>query len=317
MIYIFYIICAIIIVLLSNKASVYVDLLDKKTSLSGAFIGGVMLSAVTSLPELFTSLTSTVWLDKPGLCLGNILGSNLFNLLILAVLILIFFKGFSTAKVAKSHIIVSISIILIYLFMMLNLQNSFPLEFLTINITSIIIILLYMYGVKHMAADESENNEEDISNLTVKQVIFRFILVSIGIVGVSIAITYVTDIIADEEHLNLGAGLAGALFLGIATSLPELSSTVALFKIKNYNIAIGNIIGSCLFNFTILSLADIFYFKPGGIYDFSIDPKNLNLLILGPIATLAMAIMFKFKNKYTQAICSLVVIASYILFLVI
>ena len=257
MIYILYIICAIIIVLLSNKASVYVDLLDKKTSLSGAFIGGVMLSAVTSLPELFTSLTSTVWLDKPSLCLGNILGSNLFNLLILAVLILIFFKGFSTAKVAKSHIIVSISIILIYLFMMLNLQNSFPLEFLTINVTSIIIILLYMYGVKHMAADESENNEEDISNLTVKQVILRFILVSIGIVGVSIAITYVTDIIADEEHLNLGAGLAGALFLGIATSLPELSSTVALFKIKNYNIAIGNIIGSCLFNFTILSLADI------------------------------------------------------------
>ena len=139
MIYILYIICAIIIVLLSNKASVYVDLLDKKTSLSGAFIGGVMLSAVTSLPELFTSLTSTVWLDKPGLCLGNILGSNLFNLLILAVLILIFFKGFSTAKVAKSHIIVSVSIILIYLFMMLNLQNSFPLEFLTINVTSLFL----------------------------------------------------------------------------------------------------------------------------------------------------------------------------------
>lgn len=317
MIYILYIICAIVIVLLSNKASVYVDLLDKKTSLSGAFIGGVMLSAVTSLPELFTSLTSTVWLDKPGLCLGNILGSNLFNLLILAVLILIFFKGFSTAKVAKSHIVVSIAIILIYLFMMLNLQNAFPLEFLTINITSIIIILLYIYGVKHMAADESETDENDNSKLTVKQIVFRFILVSIGIVGISIAITYVTDIIADEKHLNLGAGLAGALFLGIATSLPELSSTVALFKIKNYNIAIGNIIGSCLFNFTILSLADIFYFKPGGIYDFSIDPKNLNLLILGPIAILAMAIMFKFKNKYTQAICSLVVIASYILFLVI
>lgn len=317
MIYAFYTLCAIIIVFLSNKASVYVDLLDKKTSLSGAFIGGVMLSAVTSLPELFTSLTSTIWLDKPSLCLGNILGSNLFNLLILAVLIFIFFKDFSKTRIAKSHILVSVSIVLIYLFMMLNLQNEIPLEFLTINITSLIIIVLYVFGVKNMANDESENSDEDTSNLTVKQVVLRFILVSILIVGVSIAITYITDIIADEEHLNLGAGLAGALFLGIATSLPELSSTFALFKIKNYNIAIGNVIGSCLFNFTILSLTDIFYFKPGGIYDFNFDPKNLNLLILGPIAMIAMAIMFKFKNKYTQSICSLIVIASYILFLVI
>ena len=70
MIYAAYLVVAVAVVLLSIKASEYVDLLDKRQSFSGAFIGGVMLSAVTSLPELFTSLSSTVFLDKPGLCMG-------------------------------------------------------------------------------------------------------------------------------------------------------------------------------------------------------------------------------------------------------
>ena len=55
MIYVVYIILAAAVVFASNLAAKYVDILDKQTSLSGAFIGGVMLSAVTSLPELCRS----------------------------------------------------------------------------------------------------------------------------------------------------------------------------------------------------------------------------------------------------------------------
>ena len=125
-------------------------------------------------------------------------------------------------------------------------------------------------------------------------------------------ITYITDEIS--IRLGLGAGLAGALLLGVATSLPELSSTVALFKIKNYNIAIGNIVGSNLFNFIIIALADIVYWK-GGVYDYS-DPKTVDLLIFGVIVMPAMQIMLKFKNKATQIICPLCVTACYAAFLI-
>lgn len=90
MIYVVYLCVAAGLTFLAIKAADYVDLIDKKTSLSGAFIGGVMLSAVTSLPEMFTSISSTLMLKQPGLCMGNILGSDLFNLLILAVLALVF-----------------------------------------------------------------------------------------------------------------------------------------------------------------------------------------------------------------------------------
>ena len=80
MLYILYILVSVAVVLLSIKASRYIDLIDQKSSLSGAFLGGVLLSAVTSLPELFTSISATLLLEKPSLCLGNILGSNIFNL---------------------------------------------------------------------------------------------------------------------------------------------------------------------------------------------------------------------------------------------
>lgn len=319
MIYLGYAVCAFLMAFLAIKASVYVDLLDKKTNLSGAFIGGVMLSAVTSLPELFTSLTSTVWLDEPGLCLGNIIGSNLLNLTVLAVLMLVFFKAFSKARVASSHTIVAVTLILIYSLMILHwlkiLQGGLVFNKYSISIITILIAVLYIYCIRNMADDSSEDTEEEAqTNLTVKQIVIRFILVSIGIIAVSILATQFTDKIA-QKH-NLGAGLAGALFLGVATSLPELVSTTNLFKLKNYNVAIGNIIGSNIFNFFILCVADVCYFGNKTVYDYS-DPKNINLLIFGIIAHLFMLFMFKFKNKATQAIASLTVIACYIAFLLV
>ena len=88
MIYALYLVLAVLVVFLSVRLSYYVDCLDKKTNLSGAFIGGVMLAAVTSLPELFTSLTAVLALDQPNLVQGNVLGSNIFNLCVIAGILL-------------------------------------------------------------------------------------------------------------------------------------------------------------------------------------------------------------------------------------
>ncbi len=313
-----YALTAVAVVLLSNKASVYVDLIDKKTHLSGAFIGGVMLSAITSLPELFTSLSSTLGLGEAGLSMGNILGSNLFNLLILAVLIILFFKDYSKNRIARGHFAVSVFVVLIYGAMLLNYLNIFNLEVITVNLTSIVIIALYIFGIRFLSGENTGGDEEvedtSGSDLTIKQIIPRFILVAVGIVAISIVITFVTDELS--EQLNLGKGLAGALFLGIATSLPELASTVSLFRLKNYNIAIGNILGSNLFNFTILSLTDIFYVGKG-LFDFS-DPKTVNLLIFGSIASVIAVLLMKVKKGVLIPIaCSAAIIACYTAFLII
>ena len=307
-----YLLLAVIVTTFSVKASDYVDLIDKKTKLSGAFIGGVLLSAVTSLPELFTSLSSTVFLDTPSLCLGNILGSDLFNVAAISVVSLIFVKKFREGEISKNHQKVLIFVILCYLALLLNYKGILSFDIFTISITSIIIFVLYFLSLKFLSSEESETDEaNDTSNLTLKQVVIRFVLVSIGIVISSILITYATDKISDL--LNLGKGLAGALLLGIATSLPELSSTIALYKMGNFDIAVGNIVGSNIFNFFILAVVDIFYLGKG-LYVFN-DPSTIALMCFGTVTMISMLIMLKNKNKATTVICPIISVICYIGFL--
>ena len=322
MIYLIYLALAIAVVLLSIKASVYVDLLDKNTKLSGAFIGGVLLSAVTSLPELLTSLSSTVWLKNPGLSLGNILGSNLFNMTIIAMLIILWTSNFKKSNISKSHSYTAWVTLAIYVAVALNMLNIVNFEVVTISITSIIILVLYTLGVKTMSnddggtADEFKDETAVTTSLSLKQIIIRFILVSIGLVISSILITYVTDIIA--ARLNLGASLAGALLLGIATSLPELTSCVSLVKIGNFNVSVGNIVGSNLFNFLIIFVSDVLFIG-GTVYDFA-ESQTRNLVIFGIISTILMLTVLKIKdkvkNKYILYIPSIGIVVSYLLFMI-
>ncbi len=318
MIYIQYLVLAAGVVFFSLKAGKYVDLLDKKTSLSGAFIGGVLLSAVTSLPEVFTSLSSAILLDSPGLAIGNILGSNLFNLCVLATLIIFARTEFFKVRIAPSHIKVGLYVLTIYGILLLNMVGILSLSFLSISLTSVLALIIYVIAIRDLSDEDANSGEEEEEveddGLTVRQVVIRFIGVSIGIVVLSILISYVTDELS--EALNLGQGLAGALFLGVATSLPELSSTQALFKIKNYNIAIGNIIGSNLFNFATLAFVDILYTGTSGVYDYS-DPKTVNLLLFGILASISIVLVLKLKNNKLRLLSTFPILISYVLFLVV
>ena len=315
MIYAVYLIIAASVVWCSIRASEYVDIMEKHTTLSGAFIGGVVLSAVTSLPELFTSLTSTMLLDKPGLAIGNILGSNIFNCAMLAVFIIIYYRSFSSFKISKSHITVTITVAAVYAVLFLNMAGILNIEYFSINIASVVIVALYIYGVFHMSGENGAEPEPSASlgKLSLKEVKRRFALAAVGLVLLSIILTYLTDGIATRHHL--GEGLAGALFLGVATSLPEAASTMMLFRLGSYNIAVGNIVGSNLFNFVILGFADITYIGKG-VYDYS-DPKTLNLLIFGALANLIFLRLIWNRKVRLRWLCHILIIACYLAFLLI
>ncbi len=314
MIYLLYIAVAAIVTFMSIKASEYVDMLDRTTSLSGAFLGGILLSAVTSLPELFTSISSTLMLDQPGLCIGNILGSNIFNYAMLSVFILSAVVKFAKCDLSRIHLVVAVSVVFMGGLILCNKYGFLAFDIGNVSITSILIILLYIVTVwvmYKMGGTSSESDDGEPVTLTRKQILTRFALVSVGIVVFSIILTYITDELS--VRLNLGKTVAGALFLGVATSLPETASTWTLFKIKNYDIAVGNIVGSCLFNFTILSVADFFY-QGGGIYAIS-DVSTMNLIIFASVASILAVTLLKFRNKVTSVLCPVGIIASYIAFL--
>lgn len=307
-----YAVVALLVVWFSIKASQYIDMLDRTTRLSGAFLGGVLLSAVTSLPELFTSISATVLLDKPSLCIGNILGSNIFNLAVLALLGVVAIRNFRYATISRGNISVTAFVALVYVALILNYFHILDFEFATINIVTFVIVAFYVAGVRYLATDCGEKcNCGKCVTLSVRQIAVRFTAVSIGIVVLSVLMTYITDDIA--ERYNIGMGMAGAIFLGVATSLPEVSSTIALFRMKNYNVAVGNIVGSNLFNFLVLCIVDVMCIWQS-VYDYT-DTNVVNLLVYGSVATVAVLSVMRSRRLSVRIVCLAAAVGCYFAFL--
>lgn len=308
-----YLVVASLVVWLSVKASRYIDMLDKTTKLSGAFLGGVLLSAITSLPELFTSISAVALLRKPSLCIGNILGSNLFNIAMLAFLGIVAIRGFRHARVSRGNRMVTLFVLLVYIALILNWFNLLNFEIATINIVTFVIVALYGFGVRYLAGENGEKCADEGAevSLTVRQIVVRFTAASIGIVALSVLMTYITDDLATQY--NIGMGMAGAIFLGVATSLPEVSSTVALLRMRCYDIAVGNIVGSNLFNFLVLCIADVLCVRQS-VYDFS-DGNVVNLLIFGTVATIAALPALRSQRLGVRVACLAATVACYVAFL--
>lgn len=304
-----YICLSVLIVFLSIKLSDYIDLLDKKTNLSGAFLGGVLLAIITSLPELFTSFSSVIFLNESRMVIGNILGSNSFDILILGFCIIAFYKNYKNDKIDfKAHFIVCLGLIAMYLCLIVPLYiKNAQLVIGTINICFILIAIIYGIVLWRMPkndevvvietpAQTTNAESEAVSNKkedSIKKIVTKFIICSLLLVGVSILITYATSDIA--EYFSLETSTAGVLFLAIATSLPEVVSTIALCSKGNFDASFGNILGSCLFNTFILTLTEFIYFKESILVP--CDFASIKLVILNFVSVFATITILLIKRS--------------------
>ncbi|MFW5864801.1 MAG: sodium:calcium antiporter [Candidatus Izemoplasmataceae bacterium] len=304
-----FIILASIMVILSILLSNLIDALDQKSHLSSALIGGVMLAAATSLPELFTSMTAVIRLDNADMVLGNVLGSNFFNLLIMGLIILFYTRFLKKITIEKEHNRTAIYSLIIFIFVGLTVLLGIDITLFGISAFSFLILGLYAFAVKKMSVSKKDVIE-DKTSFDMKPYILGFILLSGLVLITSIFLTITTDQIAAEY--NIGYTVAGALFLGVITSLPELVSSFNLARLRNFNAAFGNVLGSNLFNFLILVISDMSYRK-GSLYVQTYD--NMILVSFGLLASL-LALGMLFKPRYAK-ITSSILIASYVLYLVI
>lgn len=291
---IFFLILAFLTAFISIKLSYYGDLLSKQTKLASAFIGGLIIASITSLPEFVTSISAVI-IDNPALSFGDILGSNMFNIFVLSIYNLYFFKK-NIFNNKNKYIFECLLLILEYIFIWLNLKF----------ITTLILILLYLiYSIKTI---KNVKEEDNISNKE-KYVLFKFIINVFLLIILSILLTISADNIT-RIYPNIASSSVGAILLGITTSLPEVVTTFSLIKLNNYNMAISNIIGSNIFNFLVLSISD--FFDKKSIYNL-IDIYSKMYLFGGLFITILLLISLKLKNKYISTILSIITSISYLL----
>ena len=134
---------------------------------------------------------------------------------------------------------------------------------------------------------------------------------------VSILLTLVVNLIAGKNP-NVASSFIGAILLGITTSMPEVTTFIALVKMKSFDLALSDIIGSNLFNLLILAIGDIFL-KNKEIYYF-VDKESMFLLIFGLILTILSFYQNNrkvVKNKFVYIIPSLMGILLYIYYIAI
>lgn len=293
-------------VFLSFRLSYYADLLNKTTNISGVFIGGILLAGITSLPELVTCLSS-IFLNNPYLAIGDILGSNFFNIAMMCFFDILFIKTMFYNYTKNRYYLIYVLLILNYLIMYLFMGGTFNLEIFNIGLPSFIIIITYIFYLKN--AKEEETKKEVIT--TKEHVLLKFFLVGLFMVIVSILLTLVVNLIAGKNP-NVASSFIGAILLGITTSMPEVITFIALVKMKSFDLALSDIIGSNLFNLLILAIGDIFL-KNKEIYYF-VDKESMFLLVFGFILTILSFYQNNrkvVKNKFVYIIPSLMGILLY------
>ena len=238
----------------SDKIIIYTTKLASYYGLSHMSAGFIVLSVVTSLPELFVSIMSSLS-NQGGISVGNVLGSNIANLtIIIGLAILISGKDFSIKTSSQQE--------LAQFLFMLSLIPLFILQRGSLGpILGIVLLILFVFFTLKVSQKAEKIHaldfmrQSDLRNTSIK------FFVSIGILLFFSKIA-VDNAINIAELAGLAPSVIGATLVAIGTSLPELATTIQALKKHYFGMAFGNILGSCITNITlILGLASLLSFS--------------------------------------------------------
>ena len=162
----------------------YGDILASITGLGRLFVGSILVALATSLPELSANI-SAVLLDppNPALALGDILGSNMVNMLIFGSVALIFGGKTVIDQISSSQIyLASLSIFMTIIVLVVALIN-FSYSFFNVGLSSLIIIIFYVVGLRltYALKPEEEEDDEDVE-ISPRKAWLYFISISIGVI---------------------------------------------------------------------------------------------------------------------------------------
>ncbi|MCK9223727.1 MAG: hypothetical protein M0R46_02830 [Candidatus Muirbacterium halophilum] len=239
----------------------YGDEISEKSGISGGFIGFFLLALATSLPELITSISAVVFQNAPELAFGNIFGSNLFNITILVIVDYlskngVFVKAGRENLVSIAYIIIISLLAIIPVILYINFGIGFFKQ-LPINIESIFILFFYLFILMTFKQSSEDVPVEKVkSGEKLLPVYAKFTLSALVIVFAGFFLTKSVDSIAITY--NLGKTFAGSMFLAFVTSLPEATVSISAVRIGAIEMAVGNVLGSNVFNVLIVFFADIF-----------------------------------------------------------
>ncbi len=277
MVWVLFIFVAAVIVFAGSRLSGYADILAIKLKLSRSAMGVLLVSIVTTLPEITTTLSAICKVDAPNMALGNNFGSILFNLSIIAICDCIFRRGGILRHINSRELkpaLYSLTLILLSAFALL-LPMPIAIGGMRFGAGSLVVIIVFVFFFMRIhssgqVSTSANKDEKEVvgENVSLRTAIIGFAVCSILIVICGVSLAVIGDNLA--KAAGLSSSFVGTLFLAIATSLPELTVGISSVRRGAYDLMLGNIMGANMLNVVVIALADLFYIK-----DALNVPKNL------------------------------------------
>ncbi len=299
-----FILCAAIIFFAGKKLSFYGDLLAEKTGMGKAWIGLILMASVTSLPELMVGISSATIVQSADLAVGDILGSCAFNLGILAFMDAFLPRHHTLLGTASPNHILAAALGII-LISMVGVAIFLPEDIVLsswIGVTSLSFIIIYLISIRLIYMNEKNSAKvfagTEVKNhtnpeISLKTIISKYVLFALIIIAAALTLPYFADKIAEDT--GLGKSFVGTFFLAVSTSLPEIAVSIAAVRMGSLDLAVGNLLGSNLFNILILAIDDIFYTKGHILKDAS--PNNIISVFSAILMTAVAIIGLSYRTK--------------------
>jgi cation:H+ antiporter len=261
-----FLVCAAVIVVAGTFLTRYADAIADLTGMGRLLVGSILLAAATSLPELTVDI-SAVRMGMADLAVGDLMGSSLFNLLILALVDLAHReRGRMFSRAASAHALsatVSIALTSLAAISILVGNRLGGVGVGHISAGSLAILVAYLLSVRMVFYDQRVSAQQAgvpdhpaaATHVTIGHAALGFIVAAAAIL---LAGPFLADAAGDiAARTGLGTTFVGTTLVAFSTSLPELVATLAAVRMGAFDLAAGNIFGSNAFNMVLLVPLDL------------------------------------------------------------
>lgn len=253
----------------------YAEGISDRTRIGHALIGALLLGGVTSLPELAT--TSTAALEgNSALAVNNIFGGVAMQIAILALADAVIGREALSTEAGDSSLLLQGNGLMLCLGLAVAGISSGPFLLLGVDLwtTALIVVVIVVFAaiqryeqhpywrpteddgdVPTADSDEARGVQDQPSERSIQRLVVCTVAAGLVVILAGYLITLAGDAISTQT--GLGASFVGAIFLAVATSLPEISTTLEAVRRRHHRLAFSNVFGTNLFDVGLLFFADL------------------------------------------------------------
>ncbi|MEH6452607.1 MAG: calcium/sodium antiporter [Psychromonas sp.] len=281
-------------------------------SISPLIVGVVIVGLGTSAPEMLVSAMAAAD-GKTGLSIGNAIGSNITNIGLMLGITAIFYPLHIHSKLLKREMPVLLVIIGISLYFLIDQHLSFM---------NGLILLMLMFAMLAFSVYEARSHGEDslpqeildeLPEEVSKKEALKWLIIGI-IVLIASSRILVWGAVEIAEYYAVSDLIIGLTIIAIGTSLPELAATVAAARKKEFDLAVGNIIGSNMFNILgVMALPGLIH---PGEFEIEVLTRDYPVMILLTITLMLFSVAWrKGKTGILGRVEGAVLLAGYIAYM--